>query len=85
MGNVGKKTIEGRVVLLKKNVLDVNDLGASVLDGVHELLGQNVTLQLISAYRSDHQSSGVSSTSSPITRLWSHVVRLVCCVSMTGN
>jgi hypothetical protein len=41
--------IKGTVVLMKKNVLDLNDLHASVLDRVHELLGKRVSLQLISA------------------------------------
>ncbi|KAJ9128560.1 hypothetical protein P3X46_034877 [Hevea brasiliensis] len=43
------KKIKGTVVLMKKNVLDFNDFHASVLDRVHELLGQGVSLQLISA------------------------------------
>nr|XP_043622571.1 probable linoleate 9S-lipoxygenase 5 [Erigeron canadensis] len=53
------KTITGRVVLMKKNQLDINDLSASVLDRVHELLGKNVTIQLISAHHrsAHHQSS----------------------------
>ncbi|KAI3752462.1 hypothetical protein L2E82_24495 [Cichorium intybus] len=51
-------TIVGRVVLLKKNVLDFNDLSASVLDRLHELVGRNVTLQLISSHGFDHQSPG---------------------------
>lgn len=57
-GNYGMKTIIGRVVLVKKNLLDINDLSSSVLDRVHELLGKNVTLQLISAHHPDHQFSG---------------------------
>jgi hypothetical protein len=40
--------IKGTVVLMKKNVLDFNDFHASVLDRVHELFGQGVSLQLIS-------------------------------------
>ncbi|XVE66008.1 hypothetical protein DITRI_Ditri08aG0047100 [Diplodiscus trichospermus] len=44
-----KKKIKGTVVLMKKNVLDMNDLKASFLDWVHELLGKGVSLQLISA------------------------------------
>ncbi|XP_042991694.1 probable linoleate 9S-lipoxygenase 5 [Carya illinoinensis] len=43
------KKIEGTVVLMKKNVLDFNDFHASVLDRVHELFGQRVSLQLVSA------------------------------------
>lgn len=45
--------IKGTVVLMKKNVLDFNDLHASVLDRVHELLGRRVSLQLISADNCD--------------------------------
>lgn len=45
--------IKGTVVLMKKNVLDFNDFHASVLDRVHELLGQGVSLQLISAVNGD--------------------------------
>ncbi|CAH1443655.1 unnamed protein product [Lactuca virosa] len=53
----GKKRITGRVVLQKKNVLDFNDLGASVLDRVHEVFGRNISFQLISAIRPEHESS----------------------------
>ncbi|KAL4637007.1 hypothetical protein ACB092_03G049800 [Castanea dentata] len=49
----GNKKVEGTVVLMKKNVLDFNDFNASVLDGVHELLGQKVSFQLISAVNGD--------------------------------
>lgn len=48
-----KKKIQGKVVLMKKNVLDFNDFNASILDRVHELLGQRVSLQLISAVNGD--------------------------------
>lgn len=41
--------IKGTVVLMKKNVLDFNDLTASLLDRMHEILGQGVTFQLVSA------------------------------------
>ncbi|XP_075656817.1 putative linoleate 9S-lipoxygenase 5 [Castanea sativa] len=49
----GNKKVEGTVVLMKKNVLDFNDFNASVLDGVHELLGQKVSFHLISAVNGD--------------------------------
>ncbi|RXI01848.1 hypothetical protein DVH24_015197, partial [Malus domestica] len=55
-GNHGK--INGTVVLMKKNVLDFNDLNASVLDGVYELVGQGVSLQLISAVHADDSKNG---------------------------
>ncbi|KAH7842311.1 hypothetical protein Vadar_003855 [Vaccinium darrowii] len=48
-----RKRIKGKVVLMKKNVLDMNDLGASILDRVYEFLGRGVSLQLISATHSD--------------------------------
>ena len=47
------KKVEGKVVLMKKNVLDFNDFNASVLDGFDELLGQKVSFQLISAVNGD--------------------------------
>ncbi|XP_050274139.1 probable linoleate 9S-lipoxygenase 5 isoform X2 [Quercus robur] len=49
----GNKKVEGKVVLMKKNVLDFNDFNASVLDGFLELLGQKVSFQLISAVNGD--------------------------------
>ena len=36
-------------MLMKKNVLDFNDFNTSALNQVHELLGEGVSLQLISA------------------------------------
>ncbi|OMO61205.1 Lipoxygenase [Corchorus capsularis] len=48
-----KKKIKGTVVLMKKNVLDMNDLKASLFDRVHELFGKGVSLQLISAENTD--------------------------------
>ncbi|XP_043721257.1 probable linoleate 9S-lipoxygenase 5 [Telopea speciosissima] len=52
-GGKNKKKIKGSVVLMKKNVLDFNDLHSSVLDRVHEFLGKGVSLQLISAVHGD--------------------------------
>ena len=52
-----EKKIKGRVVLMKKNVLDFNDLGASILDRLHELVGQTVTLHLISSVHSDSEGA----------------------------
>ncbi|KAL8253762.1 hypothetical protein R6Q59_031983 [Mikania micrantha] len=57
MADEGKNMVKGIVVLKKKNVMDVNDIGASVLDGVYELFGKNISFQLISATHSDHKSS----------------------------
>ncbi|XAR52600.1 Linoleate 9S-lipoxygenase [Bertholletia excelsa] len=52
-GNDEGKKIKGTVVLMKKNVLDFNDFNASVVDRLHELVGQKVSLQLISAVNGD--------------------------------
>jgi hypothetical protein len=43
----------GTVVLMKKSVLDFNNFTASMLDGLHELVGKGVSLQLISAVNTD--------------------------------
>ncbi|KVI01726.1 Lipase/lipooxygenase, PLAT/LH2 [Cynara cardunculus var. scolymus] len=53
----GNQMIKGRVVLIKKNLLDLNDLGASALDRIHELFGNNISLQLISVVRPEDESS----------------------------
>lgn len=45
--------IKGTVVLMKKNSEDMNDMVASVLDRLAEVLGRKVSLQLISAVNSD--------------------------------
>ncbi|KAL8100220.1 putative linoleate 9S-lipoxygenase 5 [Apium graveolens] len=47
------KKIRGTVVLMKKNILDLSDLGSSFLDRVHELMGRGVSLQLISSVHVD--------------------------------
>ncbi|KAJ4955527.1 hypothetical protein NE237_012310 [Protea cynaroides] len=52
-GEQRKKMIKGSVVLMKKNVLDLNDLQASALDRVYEFFGKGVSLQLISAANGD--------------------------------
>ena len=51
------KKIKGRVVLTRKSVLDFNDVGASLLDRLHELVGQTVTLHLISSVHSDSEGA----------------------------
>jgi len=51
--NNGFKKIRGTVVLMKKNVLDFNDVPASLLDRIHELVGKGVSLQLVSADQPD--------------------------------
>ncbi|KAL5135975.1 putative linoleate 9S-lipoxygenase 5 [Glycine soja] len=45
--------IRGTVIVTKKNVLDFNDLSASLLDRLHEFVGKRVSLQLISAVQAD--------------------------------
>ncbi|EXC35639.1 hypothetical protein L484_000135 [Morus notabilis] len=54
--NSGRKII-GKVVLMRKNALDFNDLGAGVVDRVSEFLGQGVSLQLVSAVHADTGNS----------------------------
>lgn len=45
----GGVKVKGTVVLMRKNVLDFNDFSASIIDNISELLGQKVSLQLVSA------------------------------------
>lgn len=45
--------IKGSIVLMKKNVLDFNDLNASLLDRIAEAFGKRVSFQLISAVAGD--------------------------------
>lgn len=49
-----KNMVRGKVVLMKKNVLDFNDLSASIIDNIHELLGKKVSLRLVSDVKLDH-------------------------------
>ncbi|KAM1195455.1 hypothetical protein ACFX13_022456 [Malus domestica] len=57
----GGNRIRGKVVLMKKNVLDFNDLKASVVDRIHELLGKGVSMQLISATHPEPAANGLKS------------------------
>jgi linoleate 9S-lipoxygenase len=50
--------IVGSVVLMKKNVLDLNDYSAALLDGVHELLGKGVSFQLVSSTHTHQPGNG---------------------------
>nr|CAB3498980.1 unnamed protein product [Digitaria exilis] len=52
--------IRGKVVLVNKEVLDVGDFHASLLDGVHNILGweKGVSLQLVSATAADPSNGG---------------------------
>ncbi|KAE9459024.1 hypothetical protein C3L33_09070, partial [Rhododendron williamsianum] len=47
------KKIKGTVLLMKKNLLDVNDPKATLVDQFDEFRGQKVSLQLISAVNGD--------------------------------
>ena len=58
-GGVRKK-IKGTAVLMKKNVLDLNDFGASFFDRVHEFLGKGVLLQFVSAVHGDQGQPSLS-------------------------
>lgn len=49
----GSMKIKGKVILVKKGVLDFHDIKASVMDRVHELLGKGVSIQFISAVKPD--------------------------------
>ncbi|XP_058738567.1 probable linoleate 9S-lipoxygenase 5 [Vicia villosa] len=48
-----KKMMIGKVVLMKKNMLDFNDFSASIIDNIHELLGKKISLQLVSEAKLD--------------------------------
>lgn len=48
-----KKKIKGTVVLMKKNVLDLNDFGSSFLDWVYEIFNKRVSIRLISSTHCD--------------------------------
>lgn len=50
------KKIRATVVLMKKSVMDVTDLGASILDRFHELCGRGISLQLISSLHFDPEN-----------------------------
>lgn len=45
--------IKGTVVAMKKNTMDMNDAKASFLDGLHELIGNKISIQLISSVNAD--------------------------------
>ena len=58
--------IRGTVVLVKKDALDLGHFQASLLDGIHQILGQDtgLTFQLVSATKADHRMLFGSSRSS---------------------
>ncbi|XP_019187172.1 PREDICTED: probable linoleate 9S-lipoxygenase 5 [Ipomoea nil] len=47
------KKIKGKVVLMRKNVLDFNDFNASIVDNLSDFLGQKVSLELVSSVQAD--------------------------------
>ncbi|KAK9732539.1 hypothetical protein RND81_04G005700 [Saponaria officinalis] len=51
-----KKAIKGKVILMKKNVLDFNDFNASIIDGISEFLGKKISFQLVSAVHTDPET-----------------------------
>ncbi|KAM0869764.1 hypothetical protein ACQ4PT_040464 [Festuca glaucescens] len=55
-GGLKNAHLKGSVVLMRKNVLDFNDFGATVVDGIAEFLGRGVTCQLISSTVVDHNN-----------------------------
>ncbi|GJU46365.1 probable linoleate 9S-lipoxygenase 5 [Tanacetum coccineum] len=62
MGNMFDKEVKvrrvkGRVVLKHKNMFDLNNAAAWAEDGVYELFGRTISLQLISSIHPDHESS----------------------------
>ncbi|KAM0880331.1 hypothetical protein ACQ4PT_033647 [Festuca glaucescens] len=50
--------LKGTVVLMRKSVLDLNDFGATILDGLTEFIGKGVTCQLISSTAVDQNNGG---------------------------
>lgn len=61
-GGNEKVKIKATVVLMKKNVLDLSDFNASILDNVYELVGKHVSFELVSATVSDPSEQISSST-----------------------
>ena len=51
-GNKGKK-IKGKVLLMRKNVLNFSNLASSAVDNLAEFLGRGVSFQLVSAINAD--------------------------------
>ncbi|KAJ1380914.1 PLAT/LH2 domain superfamily [Sesbania bispinosa] len=74
--------IRGTVILMKKNVLDFNDLGASILDRLHEFVGKGVSIQLISAVKVDTGQYTISSLLVLSYVLISSYIPLSLCVSV---
>jgi linoleate 9S-lipoxygenase len=71
-GGLKNAHLKGSVVLMRKNVLDFNDFGATVVDGITEFIGRGVTCQLISSTvvdRGEHSDLLPTSTCKGSVRL----------------
>ncbi|KAL0552479.1 hypothetical protein IC582_011594 [Cucumis melo] len=53
IGQLGKKKIKGKVILIRSNVLNITEFHSSILDGFTELLGSGIVMQLVSATEID--------------------------------
>ncbi|XP_047336892.1 probable linoleate 9S-lipoxygenase 5 [Impatiens glandulifera] len=53
-----QKIVKGKVVLMKKNVLDFSDFNASLTDKINEFFGQKVSIQLVSSLHTDPSDKG---------------------------
>uniref|UniRef100_A0A1S4E045 Uncharacterized protein n=1 Tax=Cucumis melo TaxID=3656 RepID=A0A1S4E045_CUCME len=57
IGQLGKKKIKGKVILIRSNVLNITEFHSSILDGFTELLGSGIVMQLVSATEIDSHSN----------------------------
>ncbi|XP_047315788.1 probable linoleate 9S-lipoxygenase 5 [Impatiens glandulifera] len=64
-----QKIVKGKVVLMKKNVLDFSDFNASLGDRINELFGKKISLQLVSSIHSDPSDKGLRGRLSKETSL----------------
>ncbi|KAL3381889.1 hypothetical protein AABB24_001801 [Solanum stoloniferum] len=72
----GKK-VKGTVILMKKNVLDFTDINASVVDGVIEFLGRNVSFQLISSSVHANDSEAKHSNPAYLENWLTHITPII--------
>lgn len=61
--------IKGSVVVMKKNLFELNDVTATFRDGLDEILGHKVSLQLISAVNTETHGMSFCFQSPPSTLL----------------
>ncbi|KAJ8760606.1 hypothetical protein K2173_015273 [Erythroxylum novogranatense] len=64
------RKVEGTVVLMKKNILELTDPKAYVTDGFDELLGHTVTVQLLSAVHIDPENEFQGRLGQPASLEW---------------